>query len=162
MLVRWRWMRRYNTLCVRGVDLAIIASQLKTHYILLYGLWWAQLKKVQSVQNKADVLNWNISGLVMVVWNQVVVEKKTMKEQKKTRQDLEWDQFVAEVLDNPPLFILIIFCRCWFSHYWSSHLFNRLCNCFFCCCKGLNYGCMQVKTCGYSVFSSDHPSSCMT
>jgi hypothetical protein len=41
-----------------------------------------------------------------------VVEKKTMKEQKKTRHDLERDQFVAEVLDTPPLFVLIIFCRC--------------------------------------------------
>jgi valyl-tRNA synthetase len=48
----------------------------------------------------------------MVAWNQVVVEKKTMKEQKKTRHDLGRDQFVAEVLDNPPLFVLIIFCRC--------------------------------------------------
>jgi hypothetical protein len=67
----------------------------------------------------------------MVVWNWVVVEKKTMKEQKKTRHDLERDWFVAEVLDNPPLFVLIIFCRCWFSHYWSSHLFYWLCNCFF-------------------------------
>jgi valyl-tRNA synthetase len=33
----------------------------------------------------------------MVAWNQVVVEKKTMKEQKKTRHDLGRDQFVAEI-----------------------------------------------------------------
>lgn len=35
--------------------------------------------------------------LMMVVWNQVEVEKKTMKEQKKTRHDLERDHFVAEI-----------------------------------------------------------------
>jgi hypothetical protein len=115
-------MSGYNTLWVPGVDHAGIATQVMLQKFQ---------KTLIAYSGKADVAILVDNGNVLLRFflDQVVVEKKIMKEGNKTRHDLGREQFVAEVLG-------------YFLFIYSDHPFSLLVSIFqygfplsFFCCK---------------------------